>query len=318
MALPHVLPMGWKESPPNFSTSTETVADLANETIRVTNRLAPHRLDEASETRPKDEPKPITTTLDTAAKSPDKHTATPDSRRLNVQRHTRPTAYWDVYVDDFLGLCQGNKTRRQEVKRHLLHNLDKVFRTLEALDTPHGQEPASVKKLLKGDACWTARKVILGWLVDTMAMTLELPAHRIERLHKILLLLNPDRKRVAAKVWHQVMGELRSMAAVLPGARGLFSTMQEAFCYVDNHHRVKLNRSVHDFLADFWWLANDVASRPTRIAEVIPADPVTRGACDASGDGMGGVHFISGHNGQLVPLLWRQRLPTRVTNDLVS
>jgi hypothetical protein len=30
MALPLVLPMGWKNSPPIFSTATETIADLAN------------------------------------------------------------------------------------------------------------------------------------------------------------------------------------------------------------------------------------------------------------------------------------------------
>jgi len=33
VAMPHVLPMGWRESPPCFSTSTETVADLANNSL---------------------------------------------------------------------------------------------------------------------------------------------------------------------------------------------------------------------------------------------------------------------------------------------
>jgi hypothetical protein len=32
------------------------------------------------------------------------------------------------------------------------------------------------KKLLKGDGCWTTRKVVLGWLLDTVRQTIELPS----------------------------------------------------------------------------------------------------------------------------------------------
>jgi hypothetical protein len=35
VALPLVLPMGWTESPPYFTTATETVADLANQRVGV-------------------------------------------------------------------------------------------------------------------------------------------------------------------------------------------------------------------------------------------------------------------------------------------
>ena len=34
VALPLVLPMGWKNSPPIFSTVTETIADMANQRIQ--------------------------------------------------------------------------------------------------------------------------------------------------------------------------------------------------------------------------------------------------------------------------------------------
>ena len=39
-------------------------------------------------------------------------------------------AYIDIFVDDFLGITQGNKARREEVKRALLHSLDDVLRPL--------------------------------------------------------------------------------------------------------------------------------------------------------------------------------------------
>ena len=36
-------------------------------------------------------------------------------------------------------------------------------------------------------------------------------------------------QRIATKRWHKLLGELRSMVLALPGARGLFSTLQMAF-----------------------------------------------------------------------------------------
>ena len=47
------------------------------------------------------------------------------------------------------------------------------------------------------------------------------------------------------------------------------------------------------FLAIFGYLAQNIGSCPTRIAELIPDPiPATLGACDAAGMGMGGIHFI--------------------------
>ena len=45
VALPLVLPMGWTNSPPIFSTATETIADIANQRIRSATNILPHRLD---------------------------------------------------------------------------------------------------------------------------------------------------------------------------------------------------------------------------------------------------------------------------------
>jgi hypothetical protein len=53
----------------------------------------------------------------------------------------RPLATHDVYVDDFISLAQGNCT-------------------------------ISVKKLKKGNAAWTTRKIVLGWIVDTVRLTI--------------------------------------------------------------------------------------------------------------------------------------------------
>jgi len=49
IAFPLVLPMGWKNSPPVFSTATETIADLANQRLASVKDPRPHHLDEAAE-----------------------------------------------------------------------------------------------------------------------------------------------------------------------------------------------------------------------------------------------------------------------------
>ena len=76
---------------------------------------------------------------------------------------------------------------------------------------------------------------------------------------------------------------------------------------------------MHKFLDDFRLLAKDVATRPTRIAELVPdVYPATLGACDAAGEGMGGVHFVPDESGNVIPILWRRQFPEWISNRLVS
>ena len=56
MAFPLVLPMGWSNSPPAFSTVTETIADLANTRIATQETPPSHHLDELAETIPSPSP----------------------------------------------------------------------------------------------------------------------------------------------------------------------------------------------------------------------------------------------------------------------
>jgi hypothetical protein len=234
VAFPLALPMGWSQSPPIFTSATETIADLANQAVKVCSPQLPHRLEKAAET-------PI------PSDAPRNSAAAPTRRRNDVLR--KPLQQWDVYVDYLIGVVQGNLKRRQRVKRALLHALDKVFRKVDEFDNPHRQETASLKKLLKGDATWSTRKAVLGWVLDTIEKTLELPAHRIDRLQEILDSILPSHKRVSVQKWHMVLGELRSMSLALPGTRGLFSVLQEALRHKShNGKRLRLRRPVRDFL----------------------------------------------------------------------
>ena len=74
-------------------------------------------------------------------------------------------AYIDIFVDDFLGITQGNKASREEVKRALLHSLDDVLLPLSPTDLPTRQDPASLKKMKQGNSTWATQKILLGWVM---------------------------------------------------------------------------------------------------------------------------------------------------------
>ena len=46
--------------------------------------------------------------------------------------------------------------------------------------------------------------------------------------------------------------------------------------------------------------------------------PATLDACDAAGEGMGGVNFVPDESGNVIPILWRRRFPEWISNRLVS
>ena len=97
---------------------------------------------------------------------------------------------------------------------------------LRPTDSTHHQEPISLSKLAKGDAKWATRKVLLGWIVDTIIETIELPDHHRLRLLEILTGLH-GKRRGSLKEWHKALGELRSMILAIPSGRGFFSTLQQ-------------------------------------------------------------------------------------------
>ena len=323
---PTVLPMGWVESPPGFCAFTETACDLANLDLKAGKRQPPHKLEEVAATPPPDNlqpappPKPEDVGLPPTFRRPKTCVPQPPISILPTN-HAKPLSYWDVYMDDYLGQVQGGTVRQRQALRALLHNFDKVLRPLGPDDPPTRKEPVSVKKCLKGDACWRQRKVMLGWVLDTQKETMELPNHRLVRLYEILESLPATRSRIALKKWHKILGELRSMAIAIPGLRGLFSLLQEAFRNVDKK-RVKLSPALHGFLDDIRVLALDLGTRPTRMREVVPTSLAVVSATDAAKPGMGGVFFahVLSADGQSVlqPYLWRAPFPKDIQDDLVS
>ena len=305
IAFPLALPMGWLESPPYFTAFTETACDLANKELRHRTRRTRstmHRLEAVAATPP---------AVIVAAQISGEAPAPP---RLRSPTGRPPLAATDVYVDDFLLMAQ-TQAQQQRVLRSTLQAIDAVFRPLAATDRATRKEPASVKKMQQGDACWATFKRILGWDLNTQTETLHLPPHRLDRLYELLALVQPPKRRVSVKSWHKLLGELRSMSPALPGSRGLFSVLQHALSRSDRN-RVRLNQHVWDMMADFTAIADSLRQRPTRLRELVPTPPAFLGASDACRMGMGGVWLCPTHSHP--PTVWRHRFPAAVVAALVT
>jgi hypothetical protein len=202
--------------------------------------------------------------------------------------------------------------------------LDRVFWPLEPGDHPQRLELASEKKLLKGDGAWATRKHILGWLLDTVESTLELPPHRRERLQELLDEIPLTRKWISLAKWHHVLGELRSMALAIPNARGLFSHLQAALRTADTTKRIRASHHVHATMEDFRWLASTLDERPTRLQELVAMSPSTYGMMDATGIGMGGMLLPPRHLPKQAtattghPIVWQSHFPLDIVNNLIT
>jgi hypothetical protein len=334
VAIPLSLPMGWTQSPPVFCAVTETIADIANRRLHTRFPSKPHRLDILADSAPQS-----SSPLASSAVLTPTFLSTPLPPPCPLlSSHKRPLQIVDVFVDDFIGAAQGGRRRLQHVRRTLMATIDHIFRPLQADDPPARTEPISLKKLADGDASWATCKQILGWVIDSVAMTLTLPPRRLQRLAEILAAVRPSQKRLAVDTWHQLLGELRSMSLAIPGARGLFSHLQAAI-RTRHKNRLRLSPSFHQALTDFRWLYTNLSSRPTRLQELVPTTPCLIGAHDASALGAGGVwlpqptarprpvklHLLEpdGHFHRVThrssgPIVWRASFPADIRNDIAT
>ena len=272
VAVPLATTMGWVQSPPTFCTMSETVCDVANANFKADPLgSGPHRLsslaqaqddlDLSTTPRPRE---PADLEADTALSGlpgvdrlPDEteEVAPPSNKPLN-----RPVGHTDVFVDDFIQLGQGSNPRMNSLRDHRLHAVDQVLAQPSVSDSPRN-EAISLKKLLKGDGSWGTRKVLLGWVVDTIRQTLELPPHRKLALAEIFADL-ASRHRVSRKTWERILGKLRFVSVAIPGSAGLFGALQDALNN-ESGGRIRLTRVLRYHIDAFSRLASDLGTRPT-------------------------------------------------------
>ena len=237
IAIPMSCTMGWVQSPPTFCAMSETIADRSNLRFKGSPTACPkHRLSEAAEkmddTSSSTEPRPrepehtsAEATLRKVAGLPPANPCPEERAPPSNRPLSRAVGHTDLFVDDFIQLGQGRPKRLRVLRDHLLHSVDEVLS--QPLPEETRTEAISLKKLLRGDGSWATRKELLGWILDFVRQTIELPAHRKESLAQVFTELQ-GRTRVSVNNWQRYLGKLRFVAQAIPGATGLFCTLQMA------------------------------------------------------------------------------------------
>jgi hypothetical protein len=302
VAIPLVLPMGWTDSPPYFSMFTETVCDLTNEDFRKNKRYPAHPLEKCAG---------IADFCENPESGPDAEPVRPTPWSHAPKLAQKPTAYMDVFVDDFCGIGQDSRMNPLvNQRRALLHNIDKVFRQNDQDDNEHRKAPISISKLQKGDASFHTKKKCLGWDFGGNSKTLYVAKHRHDKaltnLENMLLQHWATRNQ-----WEKLLGELRSLVPGIPGSRGCFSFLQEAMKH--RRTRVKVGGDVRTQLETFLQLLLST-NRPTHMEELVRGDPRYLGTVDAAKSGMGGVWFPE----KGAPIVWREPFSPSVQREMVS
>ena len=89
------------------------------------------------------------------------------------------------------------------------------------------KDPNLIKKLLKGDGLLKMVKVVLGWLIDTIAGNVKHSPYQLERLMELLAVFLRSRKTCLKCELCGLLSELRSMSIAIPGSVGCLLWLQE-------------------------------------------------------------------------------------------
>jgi len=301
VGIPLCLPMGWRNSPPFFCAFTETACDLAN-----------HALAE----RPKNvsaHPLAIPSQKHTVPRDPNFHHTIVHPPTIDY--NTPPLATTDVYLDDFIGISQSPTA--DTVLKVLLNSISRIFRhDLHPADGHTRKQTISQSKLDKGDGAWSTEKVILGWLLNTAAGTIQLPRDKAALLTSLLSHFT-SLKRTSRRRWYKLLGHLRHYSPALKGANYLFSILQSVLVDQPHSKRLRLPPLVQLALQDWITLATSLATDPVPITTLIPRAPQYVGSTDASAQGIGGfwvpTKFADGP-----PIVFRTPFPTAIQCRLIT
>ncbi len=292
VGVPLSLLMGWTCSPPYFCSFTETAMDIANATLHNT-ALPCHPLEQSSQ-------------ISGFPADPAFH---PSAIKPIGLSSLPPLSTVDVYLDDFMALAQ--PPSHSHTLRSLLHSVDAIF--YDSPDTTLQRPVISQSKIQKGDATWSTQKTLLGWLIDTAAMTLTLPRHWRTWLQGLLNELLP-RHRISRRRWQQFLGELRSMALAVPGVKFHFSLLQSALTQQWGP-RIWITALIRRALLD-WSAFLKQLDTPLPLLAVVPRGPDVVTGCDASLQGMGG--WIWKPTEPSTVYTWHYPFPAQLQQKLIT
>ena len=201
IVVPNSLQMGWCESPPFFCAATETARDVIEGLIKEAS-LPQHKFE---------------------------HQMMQNAPALNrLQAATTWSNLLEVFVDDFVGATNCTTTAHlAHLSRAMLLGIHSIFPPPE-ISGHNGEDPISQKKMKAGDGTWDTTKEILGWILDGLNYTIQLPptkctaiAKSIKNICKMKACPLNKYQKIAGKLQHASFGITGGQGPVLSHPRRL-------------------------------------------------------------------------------------------------
>ena len=185
----------------------------------------------------------------------------------------------EVYIDDFIKLIQStihqHWSHQKAHKKSFKHNIRYISTSLG-----HRQQngtPISVKKRIT-EGMWEIWKEILGWLLDGIALTIELPTNKC---NSILVELRAVRqlKCVSITCLRKLQGMLQFVSIALSIGKPLLGPIEIFMTKANNTKRktVFLSDDMKHQLRDWSALLHLTCRRPTHVQELFTHKPRYQG-----------------------------------------
>ncbi len=289
LVVPNCLQMGWCESPPFFCAASETARDVID-TLLMETSLPEHEFE--NEMMREAELESVQDRLHAA------------SAFINLT---------EVFVDDFVGATNNiSLTHLRHFSRAMLLGVHSVFPP-PSVTGHNGEDPISQKKLLQGEGTWSHMKEILGWLVDGLNFTIQLPPDKCKKIAQLITEMRKS-KSVPLQTFQELAGKLQHASFAIPGGKGLFSPIHRAM--QDQKYFVKITDELRQTLKDWKTLVQHLALHPTPVQLLVTNYPNILQYTDACKLGAGGV-IVPGLD-PFYYYVWQYEWPKNIKDRLVS
>jgi hypothetical protein len=284
---------GGSANPSEFSSISEIIADLAN-------IIAQHRTWNPSELHSEfislTDDKPKLVTCPTAPFA--------EARELLVDHDRSEYGTTEAYIDDiFTVFPYLSEEHLQRGRNSALLAIDTMGRPTHE-DDPLPRDPIVAEKKVTAEGTPTEKLTILGWLIDTRRMVIQLPDEKAKlwdsELQEVFDLGNAGWP-IGLKRLETLQGRNINVATIVPGAMHFQSRMYRAIERAKKHGATRLRAEERRDLTLIRHILA-VARRGVSLNNLVTRSPDHIGRSDAFEGGIGGYDLSSGR-------AWRFAIP---------
>lgn len=316
LVIPNALQMGWTESPPFFCAGTETARDVAD---KYWQESQANYIEEDLYMKP--HPNEATVMNIDWNKIPSKGKAQLLKEKMEgiLDEDTKLFYLLECFVDDFISLIQcTDKRQLTEMTRCVLHAITSVFPPPELTNSVMG--PAISPKKLEEEGAWEVRKINLGWLLDGIDRTIQLPSEKCDKLIELLKSKLKKGSKISVKDLESLQGKLQFASIGIPLGKPLLGPVDQTLARAKaqpNIKYIKVKDELDNYSRNWRAILKLMRSRPSHVKELIMQEEnAYRGLVDASKWGCGGVWF-SGTQ-RLAPFVWYIKWPNKIKELLCT